>query len=102
MINYAGSTSRPQLKWEDKETKSAAQGGGADVAAVARKRVCSGCKTPCTIACFASEKVFCAVLVNLIECSLHELWCFQAIECLLCVHVFISRIDCRISPSYLC
>lgn len=57
LINYTGSTSRPQLKWEDKETKSAAQGGGADVAAVAKKRVCSGCKTPCTIACFASEKV---------------------------------------------
>ncbi|XP_057776450.1 SWI/SNF complex subunit SWI3B [Salvia miltiorrhiza] len=53
LINYAGSTSRPQLKWEEKETKSA--GGGADVA-VAKKRVCSGCKTPCTIACFASEK----------------------------------------------
>lgn len=62
LINYAGSTSRPQLKWEDKETKSAAQGGdsgsgGGGDAAAAKKRVCSGCKTLCTIACFASEKV---------------------------------------------
>ncbi|KAH6778275.1 switch subunit 3 [Perilla frutescens var. hirtella] len=62
LINYAGSTSRPQLKWEDKETKSAAQGGdvgsggGSADAAAAKKRLCSGCKTPCTIACFASEK----------------------------------------------
>lgn len=61
LINYAGSTSRPQLKWEDKETKSAAQGGdsgsgGGGDAAAAKKRVCSGCKTTCTIACFASEK----------------------------------------------
>ena len=56
LINYAGSTSRPQLKWEDKDTKSAAAQGGGDVAVV-KKRVCSGCKTPCTIACFESEKV---------------------------------------------
>ncbi|KAL0392244.1 UNVERIFIED_CONTAM: SWI/SNF complex subunit SWI3B [Sesamum radiatum] len=67
LINYAGSTTKPQLKWEDKETKSAAaaaaQGGdaaaggaGADVA-VAKKRICSGCKAACTIACFASDKV---------------------------------------------
>ncbi|XP_047954004.1 SWI/SNF complex subunit SWI3B-like isoform X2 [Salvia hispanica] len=55
LINYAGSTSRPQLKWEDKDTKSAAAQGGGDVAVV-KKRVCSGCKTPCTIACFESEK----------------------------------------------
>ncbi|KAK6116809.1 hypothetical protein DH2020_049439 [Rehmannia glutinosa] len=65
LINYAGSA-KPQLKWEDKETKSAAAaapqgsdvaagGGGADVS-VPKKRVCSGCKTPCTIACFASDK----------------------------------------------
>ncbi|KAL1535190.1 SWI/SNF complex subunit SWI3B-like [Salvia divinorum] len=55
LINYAGSTSRPQLKWEDKDTKSSAAQGGGDVA-VAKKRVCSGCKTPCTIACFESDK----------------------------------------------
>ncbi|GFP87194.1 swi/snf complex subunit swi3b [Phtheirospermum japonicum] len=63
LINYAGST-KPQLKWEDKETKSTAaaagQGGdstsaGADASA-AKKRVCNGCKTPCTFACFASDK----------------------------------------------
>ncbi|GER36976.1 SWI/SNF complex subunit SMARCC2 [Striga asiatica] len=60
LINYAGSA-RPQLKLEDKETKSAAQGcdaaaaGGADVSAP-MKRVCNGCQIPCTIACFASDK----------------------------------------------
>lgn len=67
LINYVGSNSRPQLKWEDKDNKStagAAQGGGGDTAsgggadvAPVKKRVCSGCKTPCTIACFSSEKV---------------------------------------------
>ncbi|KAG8369307.1 hypothetical protein BUALT_Bualt15G0137700 [Buddleja alternifolia] len=71
LINYAGSTSKPPpqppLKWEDKETKSitaaaAALGGdvtpgaAADVSVPPKKRVCSGCKTPCTIACFASDK----------------------------------------------
>ncbi|CAA0838478.1 SWI/SNF complex subunit SWI3B [Striga hermonthica] len=58
LINYAGST-RPQLKWEDKETKSAAQGGDVGTttdASAQKKRVCNGCKTPCTIACFASDK----------------------------------------------
>ncbi|KAL3616792.1 SWI/SNF complex subunit swi3b [Castilleja foliolosa] len=62
-INYAGST-KPQLKWEDKETKSAAtaaaQGGdsaaaGRDASAT-KRRVCNGCNTVCTFACFASDK----------------------------------------------
>ncbi|KAL7127919.1 hypothetical protein ABFS83_14G282100 [Erythranthe nasuta] len=67
LINYAGSTTKPQLKWEEKETKSAAAAAaqGSDVAAASgggaadsaqKKRVCSGCKVPCTIACFASDK----------------------------------------------
>ncbi|KAL3618477.1 hypothetical protein CASFOL_037559 [Castilleja foliolosa] len=63
LINYAGST-KPQLKWEDKETKSAAsaaaQGGdsaaaGPDASAT-KRRVCNGCNTVCTFACFASDK----------------------------------------------
>ncbi|KAL6578238.1 hypothetical protein OROMI_010566 [Orobanche minor] len=64
LINYAGST-KPQLKWEEKETKSApptAQGGDATAAAggadasAAKKRVCNGCKVTCTIDCFESDK----------------------------------------------
>lgn len=64
LINYAGSTSKPQLKWEEKEAKSAAAAQASDVAAgggaadlAQKKRVCSGCKATCTIACFASDKV---------------------------------------------
>lgn len=74
LINFTGSNlKQPQLKWEDKETKSTtanSQGGevpvggsgNADVA-LPKNRLCSGCKTPCTISCFASDKhdmIFCA------------------------------------------
>ncbi|XP_073053230.1 SWI/SNF complex subunit SWI3B [Primulina eburnea] len=67
LINFTGSNlKQPQLKWEDKENKSTtatSQGGevpvgssvNADVA-LPKNRLCSGCKTPCTISCFASDK----------------------------------------------
>ncbi|XP_073155099.1 SWI/SNF complex subunit SWI3B isoform X2 [Henckelia pumila] len=67
LINFTGSNlKQPQLKWEDKETKSTTattQGGEAPVSgsgnadvALPKNRLCSGCKTPCTISCFASDK----------------------------------------------
>ncbi|KAL3845914.1 hypothetical protein ACJIZ3_003317 [Penstemon smallii] len=60
LINYTGGSTakQPQLKWEDKETKTAAaaQGGDSTDVTVPKKRFCSGCKAPCSIACFASEK----------------------------------------------
>lgn len=68
LINYPVSASSKPLKWDDKEgSKSgggvASQGG--NIASEASglnkesaKRVCNGCKSVCTIACFACDKVF--------------------------------------------
>ncbi|KAJ0025946.1 hypothetical protein Pint_09176 [Pistacia integerrima] len=56
LINFLASV-KP-LKWEDKETKSAAP--SVEFAALRKetsKRVCNGCKSLCTIACFACEKL---------------------------------------------
>ncbi|CAK9180309.1 unnamed protein product [Ilex paraguariensis] len=66
LINYSGSGSKPQLKWEDKESsksnaaassQSGDPGGtsAADVAAP-KKRLCNGCKSACSIACFTCDK----------------------------------------------
>ncbi|XP_065881559.1 SWI/SNF complex subunit SWI3B [Euphorbia lathyris] len=64
LINYTPSPVNKPLKWEEKETKSSslsgADGGGSsadsphnrDIA----KRLCSGCKSECTIACFVCDK----------------------------------------------
>ncbi|XP_076918095.1 SWI/SNF complex subunit SWI3B-like [Bidens hawaiensis] len=75
LINYFGPPlTKAQLKWEDKESKnvsvaasqqSSDPGGGNSVgdASVARKRFCSSCNLPCTIACFSNIKkdtTFCA------------------------------------------
>ncbi|XP_019170897.1 PREDICTED: SWI/SNF complex subunit SWI3B [Ipomoea nil] len=60
LINYSSSASKTQLKWEDKDTKASLQSsdtnaGSVDVP-VPRKRLCSGCKSVCSIACFACDK----------------------------------------------
>ncbi|KAJ7967009.1 SWI/SNF complex subunit SWI3B [Quillaja saponaria] len=64
LINYqpASALSKP-LKWEDKESKSSgsAEAGGNSIESATPNRetsgrVCSGCKTICTIACFACDK----------------------------------------------
>ncbi|EPS73548.1 hypothetical protein M569_01208, partial [Genlisea aurea] len=58
LINYL-SPPKPQAKLDD---KSPLQGGGDARTGTgfdgftSRKRMCSSCKAPCTIACFASEK----------------------------------------------
>ncbi|KAK4751533.1 hypothetical protein SAY87_005015 [Trapa incisa] len=66
LINYSGLISSKPLKWDDKEgSKSgsgvAAQGGNTTVDASGSKResarrVCNGCKSVCTIACFSCDK----------------------------------------------
>ncbi|XP_059633889.1 SWI/SNF complex subunit SWI3B [Cornus florida] len=64
LINYSASASKHQLKWEDKESKSNAvsssqsnepPNSSADFT-VPKKRLCSGCKSVCSIACFACDK----------------------------------------------
>ncbi|KAL6956454.1 hypothetical protein U1Q18_006151 [Sarracenia purpurea var. burkii] len=51
LINYSPSSSSNKLpqNWKDKEGNSSA----------ALKRSCSGCKSVCSIACFACDKVIC-------------------------------------------
>ncbi|KAJ1427430.1 Winged helix-like DNA-binding domain superfamily [Sesbania bispinosa] len=57
LINYHSSTSFSKpFKWDDKETKpDSASESSAPIRETA-KRVCSGCKALCTIACFACDK----------------------------------------------
>lgn len=68
LINYFGSPmTKAQLKWEDKESKNVSAAsqpnsdpGGANLvgdASVAKKKFCSSCNLPCTIACFSNIKV---------------------------------------------
>ncbi|KAA0064672.1 SWI/SNF complex subunit SWI3B [Cucumis melo var. makuwa] len=66
LINYSPSALSKPLKWEDRDSKSNASasntgepgGGSANSSAPkdASKRVCSGCKSICSIACFACDK----------------------------------------------
>lgn len=68
LVNYSGSASGKPLKWDDKESSKTASGGGggngggnavdsAGLNKEASKRLCNSCKSVCTIACFACEKV---------------------------------------------
>ncbi|XP_059652031.1 SWI/SNF complex subunit SWI3B-like isoform X1 [Cornus florida] len=63
LINYSASASKHHLKWEDRESKSNAlsssQTNKANIIAgftVPKKRLCSGCKSVCSIACYACDK----------------------------------------------
>lgn len=73
LINYTGSAATKPLKWDDKEGSKSGSGvasqgvGGSGSNNVGEasglnkesaKRVCNGCKSVCTIACFACDKVF--------------------------------------------
>ncbi|KAL2471834.1 SWI/SNF complex subunit SWI3B [Abeliophyllum distichum] len=63
LINYTGS-SKPQLKWEEKESKLAAAalqggdaaGGSGTNVTISKSKLCSNCKGVCSFACFASDK----------------------------------------------
>ncbi|KAI4388522.1 hypothetical protein MLD38_000843 [Melastoma candidum] len=52
LINYGGSGQSKALKWDDKDTGKSGGGGDGN----ARKRICGGCKSVCTIACFSCDK----------------------------------------------
>lgn len=64
LINYSPTLSKQTLKWDDKETRSItaalAQGNSEDALggdyAAPKRRLCGGCKTVCSIACFISEE----------------------------------------------
>ncbi|XP_021648395.1 SWI/SNF complex subunit SWI3B isoform X2 [Hevea brasiliensis] len=64
LINYSPSALNKPLKWEDKDSKSTSQSGAdggtsADSTPPKRdtsKRLCSGCQSVCTIACFVCDK----------------------------------------------
>lgn len=62
LINYAGSALKQPLKWEEKDNKAAGASshsgdGGGTVESIPKRRWCGGCKSLCTIACFACDKV---------------------------------------------
>ncbi|KAF5739279.1 SWI/SNF complex subunit SWI3B [Tripterygium wilfordii] len=68
LINYYPSALTKPLRWEEKETKGQSSGGTGDagvgffdsssqVNRETTKRLCSGCKSVCSIACFACDKV---------------------------------------------
>ncbi|MED6179657.1 hypothetical protein PIB30_002985 [Stylosanthes scabra] len=60
LINYLPSSSMNKpLKWDDKDSKSESGSNSAEPPPPVRentKRICSGCKAVCTIACFACDK----------------------------------------------
>ncbi|RZC05257.1 SWI/SNF complex subunit SWI3B [Glycine soja] len=61
LINYHPSSSLTKpLKWDDKETKSDSASNTTESSSAPAKentkRLCSGCKVVCTIACFACDK----------------------------------------------
>ncbi|XP_009624805.1 SWI/SNF complex subunit SWI3B [Nicotiana tomentosiformis] len=67
LINYTANSSKLLLKWEEKESKSTSSASAAPQNADAngttptdftapRKRLCSACKSACSIACFVSDK----------------------------------------------
>lgn len=63
LINYSGSALKQPLKWEEKDNKSggassqSGDAGGGAVESIPKRRWCSGCKSLCSIACFACDKV---------------------------------------------
>lgn len=65
LINYSPSALSKPLKWDDKEAKSSPQTTAAAAATAnskppnkeTSKRLCSGCKSVCSIACFTCDKV---------------------------------------------
>ncbi|KAF8406747.1 hypothetical protein HHK36_008839 [Tetracentron sinense] len=68
LINYMGTATKPPSKWEEKENKSGGlflpsgdlEGSPFESSLPKRessKKLCSGCKSVCSIACFACDKV---------------------------------------------
>lgn len=67
LINYFGAPSSKPQKLEDKDTSKSSNDGGAVPTAAdstpSKKRVCGICKSVCTIACFARDKVIISSLL---------------------------------------
>ncbi|KAK6939128.1 SANT/Myb domain [Dillenia turbinata] len=56
LINYAAPAVKQPLKWEDKDNKLQSSGEPKIPVKETAQRFCSGCKSVCTIACFACDK----------------------------------------------
>ncbi|KFK31030.1 hypothetical protein AALP_AA6G059000 [Arabis alpina] len=59
LINYTSSASVKPLKWDEKETGKSAGDSSSEPSSKGKesnKRICNGCKSVCSIACFASDK----------------------------------------------
>ncbi|GLT74023.1 hypothetical protein SLA2020_458440 [Shorea laevis] len=60
LVNYSSSVATRPLRWEDsKEGKSSGDGASLESSAQPKettRRICSGCKSVCTIACFTCDK----------------------------------------------
>ncbi|VVB02003.1 unnamed protein product [Arabis nemorensis] len=59
LINYSSSTSAKPLKWDEKEAGKSAGDTASEPLTTAKesaKRICNGCKSVCSIACFACDK----------------------------------------------
>nr|DAD46483.1 TPA_asm: hypothetical protein HUJ06_016420 [Nelumbo nucifera] len=67
LINYTGTTLKPHVKWEERDSKSGGlfssnsdSAGSPFQSSLSKressKKLCSGCKSVCSIACFACDK----------------------------------------------
>ncbi|XP_023640814.1 SWI/SNF complex subunit SWI3B isoform X2 [Capsella rubella] len=59
LINYSSSSSAKPLKWDDKEAVKSAGDAASEPPTTVKetaKRICNGCKSICSIACFVCDK----------------------------------------------
>ncbi|KAG7573503.1 SWIRM domain [Arabidopsis suecica] len=59
LINYTSSASAKPLKWDEKEAGKSAGDAASEPSTTVKetaKRICNGCKSICSIACFACDK----------------------------------------------
>lgn len=60
LINYTSSASAKPLKWDEKEAGKSVGDVASEPSTTVKetaKRICNGCKSICSIACFACDKV---------------------------------------------
>lgn len=86
LINYSPSALTKPLKWDDKDAKSPADASLQSPPTIIKdtaKRICSGCKSICNIACFYCEKVslFSLFLFSLILKSIVSKFSFFVLRC---------------------
>ncbi|OVA00684.1 SANT/Myb domain [Macleaya cordata] len=59
LINYTGTVSKPQSKWEDKGNNKSSEGSPFEASLSKKettKKLCNGCKSVCSIACFVCDQ----------------------------------------------